>query len=263
MHGGMNQSPKPLLRRPSHAPRVAGDSIGAAATSPAPPANLLLAALPLRDRRRFLDACDEVVLQADAVLWEPGDLLRHVYFPLGGVVALSSVIDGHAGLVVHLAGDEDMLGIGLALGVRTATLRATVLKAGTALRMSAQAFRRMLEAIPALRRRLLRYVVVLLAHSARDASCVRFHVLDARLARLLLMTQDHAHSERFHVTQAALARMLGVRRVGVTYAAGALQRRRLLHYSRGDITVVNRAGLEAAACTCYRDSREACGLLIG
>jgi len=218
--------------------------------------NHLIELLPRTDRRRLLALCEPVELQLAEVLCEPGALLRHVVFPIGGFVSLVALVDGSPGLEVGMVGREGMLGTQLALGVAAAPWRAVVQGEGTAWRIGAAAFRVELARSPALKRGLDRYIHVLMAQLATSAACLRFHQIGPRLARWLLMSQDRAHADRFRVTQEFLAYMLGVRRVGITAAAGALQREGLIEYHRGDLTVLDRPGLEGAACTCYSTDRQ-------
>jgi hypothetical protein len=226
-------------------------------------ANRLVATLPRKDRQRLLASSEQVELTFADVLSSPAERIRHVYFPVDGFISLLIPVDGHASLETDLVGNEGMLGVPLALGVNFSPLQALVQGSGAALRLSAAAFRRELEASPALRRGMNRYVYVLMAQLAQAAACLRFHVLDARLARWLLMTHDRAHSSEFRLTHELLAQMLGVRRVGVTNAAGLLQKRKLVSYSRGDITILDRAGLEAASCNCYRTTKDTYERILG
>jgi len=222
----------------------------------AAPVNRLLEALPERELRRFMAGCETVELAFAEVICTPDERLSYVYFPTSSFISLVMPVDDSASLEVGLIGNEGMFGIPLALGVDVSPVRAVVQGAGLALRMDATRFCRELRSIHTLHREIDRYVSVHLTQLAQTAACTRFHVVEARLARWLLMTQDRAHADAFHVTQEFLALMLGVRRVGVTRAAGALQKRSLIRYRRGDITVLDRRGLKAASCGCYKADRE-------
>jgi CRP-like cAMP-binding protein len=214
--------------------------------------NRLLQDLPRNVRDRFLGECEPVSLAFGTVLCERGRPYRHVYFPLGGFLSLVATVSRHPPLEIALIGSEGMLGATLVLEVKTARLQGIVQGAGTAWRIPASRFRRALRESPALRDVTRRYLYVVLMQLSQSTTCTRFHEAEARLARWLLMTHDRAHSNRFHLTHQYLGDMLGVRRSAVTIAAGALQRRNLIRYVRGRIEVVDRRGLEAASCECYR-----------
>ena len=216
-----------------------------------PPSNHLIQLLPRKDRLRFIAACDSVDLHLAEVLCEPGKPTKYVYFPTEGFISLIAVVKGSPGVEVGMVGSEGMLGVQLALGVATAPLHALVQGAGTALRIDTKAFKAELAASPALQNQLNRYLYVLMAQLAESAACVRFHLIGPRLARWLLMSQDRSQANSFDVTQEFLAYMLGVRRVGITAAARTMQGSGLISYSRGKLTVLDRNGLEHAACGCY------------
>jgi CRP-like cAMP-binding protein len=219
------------------------------------PDNRLLASLPRASYRDLLPGLDAITLVFGDVLYETGDRIRDVYFPGKSVVSLLTVVDGRNALEVGLVGPEGMVGIPLALGVQTSPVRALVQGGGAAMRMSAPGFRRAFEASAPLRRGVHRYTHGLMAQITQTAACNRFHEVDARLARWLLMTRDRLGSGEFRLTHEFLAHMLGVRRVGVTHAAFTLQKQGLIEYHRGDIRILDHAGLQAAACTCYARQR--------
>jgi CRP-like cAMP-binding protein len=224
--------------------------------------NHLIELLPRNDRVHLLAQCEPVQLVLSEVLCEPGKPTRHVYFPTDGFISLVAMVDGTPSLEVGMVGREGMVGAQLVLGVATTPLRALVQGPGTAWRIGAKAFRAELARSPALQRGLNRYLYVLMVQLAASAGCLRFHQIGARLARWLLMTQDRAHADNFHVTHEFLAYMLGVRRVGVTGAASTLQRSGLIEYHRGELTVLDRHGLEAAACSCYAADRQSYAALL-
>lgn len=228
-----------------------------------PVANRLIAALPRADRRRLLANCERVELTHAEVLSEPGERIRQVYFPTDCFVSLVMPLDGATTLEVASVGNEGLLGISLMLGVDVSPLHALVQGGGPALRMNAVPFRRELAHSATLHRGLKRYAYVLMAQVARTATCTRFHLLEARVARWLLMTGDRTRSDEFRVTHESLALLLGVRRVGVTNAAGALQQRKLIRYGRGRIKILDRSGLEAASCGCYRYAKETYDRILG
>ena len=214
--------------------------------------NRLLESLPRNTRDRFLGECEPVSLDFGTVICDRDRPYAHAYFPLGGFVSLVAKVGSHPPLEIALIGNEGMLGATLLLGVNTARLQSIVQGAGTAWRMPAPRFRRLLRANAALRDLTGRYLYTVMTQLSRSTACTRFHGVEARLARWLLMTHDRAHADRLHLTHQYLADMLGVRRSAVTIAAGSLQRRKLIHYVRGTIEVVDRKGLEAASCECYR-----------
>jgi CRP-like cAMP-binding protein len=219
--------------------------------APATAGNQLLESLPRKGRARILALCETVPLVFGDILCETEAPFRHVYFPLSGFISLVAALGKHPPLEMGLIGSEGMLGATLVLGVDAAPLRAVVQGSGEALRMSVAQLRKELQTNRVLARTLNRYLYVLMAQLSHTAACTRFHEVKARLARWLLMTHDRAHADHFHLTHEFLADMLGVRRSGVTIAAGDLQRHDLIHYRRGRIGILDRKGLEAASCECY------------
>ena len=225
--------------------------------------NHLIELLPRADRLRLQACCEPVDLVLSEVLCNRGAPIEHVYFPVHGFISLLTGVDEHASLEVGMVGREGMFGAELVLGMLQSPLRALVQGPGAAWRVNSVVFRRELARSSALTEGLQRYLRVVLAQMASSAACLRFHQIQPRLARWLLMSADRAHGPHFHVTHEFLAAMLGVRRVGITMAASALQRAGFITYQRGEVTVTDRLGLEGAACSCYARERLAYTAALG
>jgi CRP-like cAMP-binding protein len=218
--------------------------------------NRLLAALPPREYARFASGLERVTLTYGQVLYEPGEPMHDVYFPTDCLVSLLTLVEGHRALEVGLVGREGMIGARLALGAATSSVRALVQGTGSAMRMHSARFLREIRRSPALQRALFQFTDTLMIQISQTAACNRFHMVEARLARWLLMTADRMASSEFHLTHEFLADMLGVRREGVTVAASSLQHRNLIRYRRGNIIILDTPGLEATSCPCYRYLKE-------
>jgi CRP-like cAMP-binding protein len=217
----------------------------------APSANRLLAALPAREYTRLLPKLEEVSLTYGENIYESGEIIRRVYFPTRGIISLLTAVEERSLLEVGIVGNEGMSGLALFLGVKTSNNRAIVQGEGFAMRMKAADFLAECENGGSLPNILRRYTHSLLTQISQSAVCYRFHPIEARLARWLLMTSDRMNTNEFQITQEFLSNMLGVRREGVNKSAVILQRQHLISYSRGSIAITNRAGLEAASCKCY------------
>lgn len=213
--------------------------------------NHLMDRLSRRDKSRLLARCETVQLRVNDVIAEPGQVLSHVYFPVEGFISLVAVAAEGPALEVGMVGREGMLGLNRVLGLAHSPVRALVQGPGASWRLSSAAFCQALAASAALRAVLLRYARVRLAQGATSVVCQRFHAIGRRLARWLLMTEDRAGEATFPVTQVFLASRLGLRRVGVTAAAGSLQKQGLIAYRRGILQVLDRPALLAASCSCY------------
>jgi CRP-like cAMP-binding protein len=215
------------------------------------PINRLLAGVTRRDQGLILKHCEAVELTFGDILSEPDQPIRHVYFPTSSFISLIAANGGPESLEVGLVGNEGVFGITLVLGIDASPLRGLVQGGGQAMRMSVTQFRRAVSDSPSFTRVLHTYLYVLMAQLAQTAACARFHQLEARFARWILMTQDRAGSDTFPLTHVFLAQMLGVRRAGVTETAGVVQKRGVIRYRRGIVQVLNRHALEAMACPCY------------
>ena len=213
--------------------------------------NALLDAISRREREKFIAACERIEMTLGEPVCQPGDTIRHVYFPVSSYISLITPRGASESLEVGLVGREGSLGLTVLLDVETSSLLGLTQGSGSALRMTAEQLRRRTKATPQLGKIFNRYLYVLMAQVAQTAACGRFHHLEARMARWLLMTHDRARGDVFPLTHVFLAHMLGVRRAGVTTAARRLQADKLISYSRGVVKVLDRKGLEALSCPCY------------
>jgi CRP-like cAMP-binding protein len=218
--------------------------------------NSLVKSLPARERLLLAQSATAQALTLHAVASGPASQLSSVLFPLSGFVSLVVKLDDAPGLEVGMVGNEGMVGVAFALGGKSVPWHIVVQGEGDALGYSALVFAQLLAQCPTLRQRMDRYAHVLLAQTATLCACNRFHSVQQRLARWLLMSQDRAHSNHFSMTQEFLAYMLGVRRVSITQAASHLQVDCLIRYHRGAIEILDRVGLEQAACSCYQKSQD-------
>ena len=214
--------------------------------------NHLLAALPIVDYERLVGDLELIPMALGDVLYESGSQQGHVYFPTNCIVSLLYVMEDGSSAEIAVVGNEGIIGVSLFMGGETTPSRAVVQSAGYAYRLKGQFLKREFTRSVELQHLLLRYTQALLTQMAQTAVCNRHHSVDQQLCRWLLLSLDRLASNELTMTQELIANMLGVRREGVTEAAGKLQEVGLIHYSRGRITVVNRPGLEAKACECYR-----------
>ncbi len=221
-------------------------------TAPTPRQNHLLAALPVIESERLYPHLELVPLPLGEVLYESGDQLQHVYFPTASIVSLLYVMADGASAEIAVVGNEGIIGIALFMGGETMPNRAVVQSAGYAYRLKGQLLKEEFNRAGELQHLLLRYTQALLTQMSQTAVCNRHHSVDQQLCRWLLLSLDRLSSNELTMTQELIANMLGVRREGVTEAAGKLQSAGLIHYSRGHITVLDRPRLEARACECYQ-----------
>lgn len=218
---------------------------------PPPTRNHLLAALPRQEYKRLSPHLESVPLPFMEVLYGGGEPITHVYFPDDGLISLLVVMEDGTLREVGLIGNDGMLGLPVVLGMNATPHRALIQMPGSALRMKAKALRNELRQEGALRGLLQRYAHALFTQVSQSAACVSSHAVERRLSRWLLMTHDRAPGDEFEMKHEFMAMMLGVTRSVVTRAAGHFQKEKLIRYTRGRVTVLDRRGLEATACECY------------
>lgn len=224
--------------------------------------NQLLNHLDASSLKLILKHSDHLFLSAATILGQPGDINQYVYFPSGCVIALMLHQSEEKGFEVCLVGEEGMLGVEAMLGVQESPYLILVQNEGMVFRLSAEQFIKIVNKHPRIAEQLHLYAGVLMQQLAQSSVCSHFHLVQARLARLLLMFRDRLHSNSIQLTHELLADMLGVRRVGVTKAAGILQKRRTLRYARGHIEILNEHALEAVACSCYAIDKASYQLIL-
>ena len=216
-----------------------------------PEQNYLLAALSPEERERVIPHLRLVPMPLGKVLYESGDALEYVYFPTDSIVSLLYVLESGASAEISVVGNEGLIGIALFMGGGTTPSRAIVQSAGHAYRLAGQRLKDEFHRNGGLQLLLLRYTQALITQMAQTAVCNRHHSVDQQLCRWLLLSLDRLNSNKLVMTQELIANMLGVRREGVTDAAGKLQKLGAISYSRGQITVLDRLQLEELCCECY------------
>ena len=217
----------------------------------APTHNHLLAALPPLERERIYPHLELIPMPLGRVLYESGDVLRHVYFPTDSIISLLYVMADGASAEISVVGNEGLIGVALFMGGETTPSRAVVQSAGFAYRLIGQRLKDEFHHNGEMQLLLLRYTQALLTQMSQTAVCNRHHSVDQQLCRWLLLSLDRLPSNQLTMTQELIANMLGVRREGVTESAGKLQKLGIIHYSRGSITVLDRPRLEQLCCECY------------
>ena len=216
-----------------------------------PERNQILRSLPTAERERLYPHLQRVPMPLGAVIYESGARLRHIYFPTDSIVSLLYVLKDGASAEIALVGNDGAVGVSLFMGGESTPSRAVVQSAGSAFRLSRTRLKQEFERHGLLLTVLLRYTQSLITQMAQTAVCNRHHALDQQLCRWMLLSLDRLDSNELNMTQELIANMLGVRREGVTEAAGRLQKEGVIRYSRGKITVLDRPRLEALSCECY------------
>jgi len=213
--------------------------------------NRLLAALPHKEFEQLIQKFERTELNYGETIYDSGAIIRHVYFPESGIVSLLAVVDDNSTLEVGIVGFDGMVGLPVFLGVKTSSNRALVQGLGFALRMTADEFVKECESRIELTRVLKRFAHALMTQTAQSAACNRYHPIDSRMARWLLMTQERMETGKFQITQEFLSNMVGVRREAVNKAARAFQDDGLISYVRGNLLILDLKGLRAITCGCY------------
>jgi CRP-like cAMP-binding protein len=216
------------------------------------PQNAILAALPREEMELLAPRLERVSLKFKLVVQEIGEPLSHLWFPISGVVSMLSEMDDGTAVEVATTGREGFIGLSAVMGVKTVAQRTIVQVAGEGERLSVKTYNQLRDQLPRLVQLQMRYAMSILTQVAQGSACNRMHPIEARCARWLLMTHDRVDEDHFTLTHEFLAQMLGVTRPSVTIAAGILQQAGLIEYVRGQLTVLNRKGLEDASCECYR-----------
>ncbi|HEY9602515.1 MAG TPA: Crp/Fnr family transcriptional regulator [Allocoleopsis sp.] len=221
-----------------------------------PVENRLLAAIPSESKARLEPNLERVSLAFREVLYESRELIEYVYFPINGVISLLTIVEECTLAEVGLVGNEGMVGVSVFLGIEATPFKAIVQVPGEAMRMKADVFKALVNPDSPLYSLLLRYTHALMFQISQSAACNPHHSVKERCCRWLLMTRDRVHSDQFPLTHEFLSQMLGVRRASITVVAGMLQKAGLIRYSRGQMTIKDRQGLEALSCECYRFVKE-------
>jgi CRP-like cAMP-binding protein len=223
---------------------------------PPPPQNQILAALPGKDYKHLQPHLEYISLPFMEVLYESGDPINHVYFPNNGLISMLVMMEDETPKEVARIGNEGMLGIAVVLGMNTTPTRALIQMQGSAMRLTAQVLRDELKRGSALQKLLQRYAHALFTQVSQSVACVGSHEVKQRLSRWLLLTHDRAPGDIFEMKHEFMALMLGVTRSVVTRAAGNLQNEKMIQYTRGQVTILDRRSLEATACECYAVIKE-------
>lgn len=213
--------------------------------------NAIIETLPFKQGRRFAALCHRVTFNRGDVLWEPGEDLQTAYFPSSGVISLAMTLDNQSQIGLGLVGHDGMVGAPLSLGILSATMRAVVQVAGSALAMPAAQLQQELRANPRLLESAQHCQFRLMMQIQQNAVCLHFHEIESRLARWLLAVQDLSLTDTLHLTHEQISDTLGVRRPSITLAVSSLSRRGLISHSRGKTQILDHAGLESAACACH------------